>query len=225
MSVRVASLLIFALATFVSTSAWAQPRAEVGALFGFGGELTGDDDGEDNTNNDEGAAMNPSFGAYFQYEYPIQRWLMVGGRAMFSAYQTEDEADADIGRSFAIGIDPMVKFRYVFGESDNVLYLAIPFGPSLTIPTSDASVSFGFGNIEASPGIAYNWALLAGISLQGGGDEPGFHIEAGYTQQHVAYNFSGEVTDFFTGTTVEVDERVTGQFWQVGVNVGVSWGM
>ena len=218
----VASLLVVtvSLPQKAQAKSYESPRFSLAARFGFGGDLEYETEAD---NEFDSTAMNPSFGAFVQLEFPVLNFLFVGGRVDYLGYVTSEEADENLGRHSAISLDPLVKFRLQLPDGQTTIYAAFPIGPSLTIPSKDLTEQFETLDIELSPGIAWNFSALAGIHFQGGGNKPGLFIEGGWMLQNLKYPATITTTNAMTNESTEEDDALEGKFSQIALNAGFSF--
>lgn len=231
MSSRHTAASLFAIILLCSTTLHAKtpPRLGAGASFGFGGEYRQLDDGSGDEDMDmseqEPADMAPSVGALLQFRYTLIDYVSLGVRPTFLAFRSQAEADNERKRSYALDTNAFLQLQFEFGAKHNLFYLGGFGGPAFTFPSKDLKEPVEQLGLELRAGRAWNYGAMIGVNLQGARKDPGLFIEASYLTQQVAYNVTGDITNPFTNESEPVDEKSTGQFWQIGLNVGVTFAL
>lgn len=163
-SARSAMVLFTALAlTGVTSAASAQddaamaPRLHLRGLVTAGGEARLEIDG--NSAEDD---LLIGFGGAAELEVPVLRYLSVAGGATVTAWQADIEDD-DAARNVVIDVDFTPRLRAPIGDEGRVvLYLAVPIGLAINIPSSDyADAIEGIGG-ELSNGVGLHVGGRAG---------------------------------------------------------------
>ena len=216
--------LVLAVTTIAATGDASAARAEhrlgVGAPVGVGGKFKSIEAGETSAEFDgEEANMQVSYGLFLQYEYVPIKYLAVGLRPTFLAYQTKGESENELGRNYAVNFDLLLQLQLPFGD-DDLVYVALPVGPALTIPSNDYEDLAGVLGLEADPALAWNLSALLGVELQGDSKDPGLFIEAGYAYQRTNYHVPGDLAGLLA-----VDTNAKGAFWQIGLSAGITFGL
>ncbi len=163
-SARFATVLFTALALAgVTSGASAQddaamaPRLHLRGLVTAGGEARLEID--DNSAEDD---LLIGFGGAAELEVPVLRYLSVAGGATVTAWQADIEDD-DAARNVVIDVDFTPRLRAPIGDEGRVvLYLAVPIGLAINIPSSDyADAIDGIGG-ELSNGVGLHVGGRAG---------------------------------------------------------------
>lgn len=191
---RAASLLLaaFAIAGF-SSRASAQdqddasmaPRLHLRGLVTAGGEARLEID--DNSAEDD---LLVGFGGAAELEVPVLRYLSVAGGATVTAWQADIEDD-DAARNVVVDVDFTPRLRAPIGDQGRVvLYLAVPIGLAINIPSSDyADAVEGIGG-ELSNGVGLHVGGRAGGQFFVS-DRFGFVAEAGVDFRAMSHRIEG----------------------------------
>jgi hypothetical protein len=163
-------------------------------MFGFGGDL----ELESNAGRGKQDAR-ATFGLGAFYEFEFWSYFHFGLNAHFLWFNGADLDRAEIGRSMFIDIAPFLKPRYpLFGGSGEV-YLKVPIGLAIVVPSSDLK--------DASTGTGVAAGALLGFGYQLFGTV-GLHAEMGWTGHY---------------TTVDVGNgKVDANLSQFALNFGAS---
>ena len=147
-------------------------QLHIAGAFGFGAKTEDKVKVSDGTNKASAKSKSDnlaSLGFMLGADYAVLRYLVVGGRFQFMSWNVEGLDDFDIGRSFALDIDAVVKGRYPFANDRAEVYLAIPIGISILIPSGDLEdkqmlAPWGVNvKLDYSTTVNWNMAVLVGI--------------------------------------------------------------
>lgn len=210
---RALSVFVCAL-TFsapMTASAAGSSKLFIGASTGHNGEFEGDFDTDvpfGIFDRDVDDNMETTWGGFLHYENPVHRHFAVGARFGFIGFNTEDLADEDWSRNWALNADIAPKLRFPIPRAPVELYATTPVGLSVLF----ASETWEDEDIEFDPGISWNLSVLGGASVLFT-DEIGVFAEGGWMLQNV--NWDGETSD----GAVNID--LEGDFSQFALNFGV----
>lgn len=185
---------------------------QLGALFGLGGRSAYDRD------RSESDYMAPTFGAVVGYEYRLARFFSIGIRGQFSAFQTEPEADNELARNYAISLNVVPKIQYITGGTGTEIYVAVPVGPTYTMPSQDIADAFGALGADIRGAFDYHLSALAGVVLRTERGGPGLFVEGGWMRQGVAYTIELEQSN---GGGDSASQDSDDSFSQFALNAGL----
>jgi hypothetical protein len=211
--------LICSLAFLIPLSAFADEgdKVFVGATIGSGGNFEGDWESDSQlgplvfqAGDDIDADMETSWGGFLHYDTPVHRLLSLGGRMSVLSFITEDMADEDWSRNWALNFDfaPRVNFRP--SALPIGFYATTPIGLSFLLPSEDWDDEAG---LDFDVGISWNLSVLGGIDFMVA-DDFGIFVEGGWLLQNV--NWEGQSSD---GNT---DVALDGDFGQLAINLGLA---
>lgn len=175
------AIVVAALAALVTTTVAGRADAlEVGfkGMFAFGGEASIEDQGAEADDDMEATA---GFGLYGTYG--LFRYLDIGAQVAFLWYETEamDDNDQDANTAIDIGALVKPKFPLLGGKLD--IYVAVPIGLSIFVPSSDTDdvIKTGVGmHVGVLPGVAYRfWKGLGAFAELGWSFHLGKHDKKG----------------------------------------------
>jgi hypothetical protein len=202
------------LAVALPSSAAAQ-SLDVGGMvdFGFGGEV----DWEytvDRWHFDDDDFLDPMLGFGLFARYQLHENFDLGGELHVLWWRTDEMEDVDIDRCTLIDIAVRPMGKYGFANVPLELYLALPIGLTISVPSDEASDAFqriDSGDIDAGTGI--NLALLAGLNYHPM-PEFGLFVELGWTMHWY-------VNDLDTARATELESLMN----QFALRVGAFWSM
>lgn len=191
-------------------------RVLVGPMFGLGGELESEISfPRANQAGDFDSDMLATMGGFLQYEAPVHTNVVLGARGAFGAFTTEDQDDADWARDMLFNFNALVKLRYPFLSSPGEVYVGVPVGLSLVLPSDDWEDSYRY-QVETEMGVTWNMAVVGGLNYLMF-DQFGLFVEGGWMLQNVAWE--GDAPTRSGGTTKAEFE---GSFSQFGLTAGVT---
>jgi hypothetical protein len=163
------------------------PRLHLRGLVTAGGQATVNLDGDDNQAEDD---LVVGYGGGAEIEFPVGRYITLGGGANLTAWQADIEDD-DAKRNFVIDADFTPRFRIPLGDRGRgALYLGVPVGLAINIPSDDyADAIEGLGG-----------SLSNGVGLHVGGrvggqvfvtERFGFVAEAGVDFRTMSHRLEG----------------------------------
>lgn len=181
-----------------------------------------EDDSDDTAFEDGGQLdLEPTFGAEVGYEYRIVDFLTIGVRARYLSAQVEDDVGLDdVPRYHSFGAMVMPKLRWVTGATLNELYLAVPIGPTYTLPVSDDDFE-RTDDARTFGGFSYTVSPVAGMVFRNGYNEPGLYLEASWLRHGLSLGSEEdiEVEDGVETVGLEVDAMLS----QIGLNLGITF--
>lgn len=185
-----------------------QARLFVGPLFGFGGEMEGNEEAPSASYKAKiKSDMVTTFGGFLQYEAPVHSFVVLGARGSFGGFNFENFADADASRHLLFNVNGLMKLRYAFPGSPGELYAGVPIGLSVIVP-SDGWEDAGS---DMDLGISWNMSVVGGFNYLLFG-EFGLFGELGWAMQNFSLN--GENRN-------GVKFKVNGAYNQLALNFGV----
>ena len=188
----------------------------------YGGD--DDDDSDDDAfEGDDQLDLDPTFGAEAGYEYRIADFLSIGLRARYLSAQSEDSSEFDDPprlHSFAVMVMP--KLRWVTGAALNELYLAVPIGPTYTLPIRDDQIERMDG-IRTVGGFNYTISPVVGMVFRTGHNEPGLYLEASWLRHGIIFGMEWDVEDPDTGDVEPIGSEVDGILSQIGLTMGITF--
>ena len=143
------------------------------------------------------APMHASAAFGLQYEYPIHRYILVGGLLGFGTWNNSFLNDSRIERSWFVDVDVVARARYPLMDGKIELYVSLPLGLSVS-PLDDK-----LGDLTGtdwSTGIGWNIGLHAGVQWYFYRFLGAF-FEFGWTYR----GFGGRTTERLGGLTGEYD--------------------
>ncbi|QDG51027.1 hypothetical protein FIV42_09870 [Persicimonas caeni] len=188
-------------------------RVLVGPMFGLGGELEAELsipelDGSGDIESD----MLTTLGGFLQYEAPVHPYVLLGARGAFGAFIAEMQDDDDYARDLMFNFDAVAKLRYPFLTAPGELYVGLPVGLSVIVPSEDWEDQDGF---EAETGVSWNMGVVGGLNYLLF-EQFGLFVEGGWMLQNVA--LEGDVTTSYGTFKGEFE----GSFSQFGLTAGVT---
>lgn len=123
--------------------------------FGFGGEYRYETTGFADSKDD----ADPSAGLTVFGEYPVGRYLVPGLQFGFLSIQSDSGDTLNLDRSTYIDISPAIKGRYQFARNHGEVYVSVPVGLTIGVPSSDVEKS---QNVETA--VGWNAGVLAGAN-------------------------------------------------------------
>jgi len=184
---------VLALACFLSLSTLQQTAAQADSpvdrhqvkikpMFAFAGETEGEWEGGASGKIEHDNLATLGVGA--SYEYPLHRYVTVGGLFAFYSFNTEELDDDKNDRSTGLSFDVLIRGRYPLVNDRLELYAQLPVGLSVTIPNSDFEDYQGVS--EAVAGVSWNIALEVGAQYFFT-DSIGALVELGWVHRGVSF--------------------------------------
>jgi hypothetical protein len=186
MSTRWSGVLCGVAALLVSQPSFAAlgGKLDVGikAQFGLGGEYNIE---IQNQESDDDAEATVGFALFAQYE--VFRYIDIGLLFGFNWLATEGMDDGNVDANAAIDIDALLKLKYPFMDGRFEIYLAVPIGLTIVVPSDDYEKLF---NVKPETGIGMNVSVLPGISYRFWGGLGAF-LELGWVFRMAKHGFKG----------------------------------
>lgn len=179
--------------TLVASPAFAAgPRAGFNAALAFAGKLDVKTTGFADTDDDLEVTAGFSFFGY----WPVLRNLHLGAEMAFQWWKGELQDNANFDANMAMDISVLIKGRIPFASERAEVYLVVPFGYSLNVPSDDVQKKSQFQSIETGHGFNYGIRAGAGYRVWRG---LWLNLEMGWggrKSNHSFKNFPTTETDF-----------------------------
>ncbi len=167
-----------------------QPRLSLSAHFGFGGDLGS---AINATNEEADSNMDTTFGAQLRMEFPLGRYLAVGGHLGFLSWIADHAEDSGEDRNRLLSFGPWIKGRYPFfiEQYHSEFYGGLMLGLNLSMLSNDGRNAIDPGRISAV-GLGWNVGLMAGMQFFLY-EELGLHLEFGWMRHAFAHRIDDYV--------------------------------
>lgn len=134
-------------------------QLKFGGMFAFGGDQEGklNQNGATSRYDQDNLA---TLGGIIQFEYPVLRYLTVGGATSVHGFSNKKFDLDNIGRGVALDISLVAKGRYPFLNDRAEVYLVKRVGVSILIPNSDSETVY---KLEPQTSASYHINLAVGF--------------------------------------------------------------
>ncbi len=151
--------LVFVLAVGAGSASAKNLRGGVKMQFGLAGEVAYE---TNNAENDVDLEATIGFAPFI--EYKLHKYISVGGLFGVNFWLDENMDAGNLDRNTLLDIDALVRVHYPFLKGKMELYVALPVGLTVSIPSDEVEDGYKAAGQELKTGIGANVSLLAGVA-------------------------------------------------------------